>query len=69
MGGGGGGGGGGLALRYRFCIRRVFFVTRYEVWAGGGGGGGENPLTIHEIYVALTPSDSGTDVGFQVCCR
>ena len=31
--------------------------------------GGENPLTIHEIYVALTPSDSRSDVGFRVCCR
>ena len=25
--------------------------------------GGENPLTIHEIYAALTPSDSRIDVG------
>ena len=25
------------------------------------GGGGENPLTIHEIYSALTPSDSRSD--------
>ena len=23
--------------------------------------GGENPLTIHEIYAALTPSDSQSD--------
>ena len=23
--------------------------------------GGENPLTIHEIYAALTPSDSRSD--------
>ena len=28
---------------------------------GGGGGGGENPLTAHEIYAALTPSDSLND--------
>ena len=28
-------------------------------WGGGGGGG--NPLTIHEIYSALTPSDSRSD--------
>ena len=28
---------------------------------GGGGGGGENSLTIHEIYAALTPSDSRSD--------
>ena len=27
--------------------------------------GGENPLTIHEIYAALAPSDSRSDVGFQ----
>ena len=27
----------------------------------GGGGGGENPLTIHEISAALTPSDSRSD--------
>ena len=25
--------------------------------------GGENPLTIHEIYAALTPSDSRSDSG------
>ena len=32
--------------------------------------GGENPLTIHEIYAALTPSDSQSDcTGFRVCCR
>ena len=23
--------------------------------------GGENPITIHEIYAALTPSDSRSD--------
>ena len=30
---------------------------------GGGGGGGEeeNRLTIHEIYAALTASDSRSD--------
>ena len=26
---------------------------------------GENPLTIHEIYAAVTPSDSRSDY----CCR
>ena len=26
-----------------------------------GGGGRENPLTIHEISAALTPSDSRSD--------
>ena len=25
--------------------------------------GGQNPLTIHEIYAALTPSDSRNDSG------
>ena len=25
--------------------------------------GGQNPLTIHEIYAALTPSDSRSDSG------
>ena len=25
--------------------------------------GGENPLTTHEIYAALTPSDSQSDTG------
>ena len=36
----------------RFCKRRVLFLypgTKY---------GGQNPLTIHEIYAALTLSDS-----------
>ena len=28
---------------------------------GGGGTGGENPLTILEIYAALTTSDSRSD--------
>ena len=27
----------------------------------GGGGGGENPLTIHKIFVALTPTDFQSD--------
>ena len=27
--------------------------------------GGQNPLTIHEIYATLTPSDSRSDVGSQ----
>ena len=46
--GGGGGGGGGRD----FVKNGYFFVPRYEVYRG------ENPLTIHEIYAALTPSDS-----------
>ena len=74
---GGGGGGalryrGGPHLRYVFRGRRglflrpphvrdfvkegYFFVPRYEVW-------GQNPLTIHEIYAAMTPSDSRSDSG------
>ena len=76
-GGGGGGGtqvqrGAALALRISrkkgsflrpphvrdFVKEGNFFVLRYEVW---GGGGGENPLTAHEIYAALTPSDSLSD--------
>ena len=47
---------------------------------GGGGGteggrtyGGQNPLTIHEIYAALTPSDSRSDWASEfaaaTCCR
>ena len=35
----------------RFCNRRVRSMV----------GGGENPLTIHEIYAALTPSHSRGD--------
>ena len=37
-----------------FVKEGYFFVTRYEVW-------GQNSLTIHEIYAALTPSDSRSD--------
>ena len=39
----------------RFCKRRVLFCTQVRSM------GGENPLTIHEIYAALTPSDSRSD--------
>ena len=35
-----------------FVKNGYFFVPRYEVYRG------QNPLTIHEIYAALTPSDS-----------
>ena len=87
LGPGGGGGGalryrGGPHLRYVFRGRRglflrpphvrhfvkegYFFVLRYEVW-------GQNPLTIHEIYAALTPSDSRSDWASEsaaaTCCR
>ena len=67
-------GGRGLFLRpphvRDFVKEGYFFVSRYEVW---GGGGGENPLTIHEIYAALTPSDSQRDWASEfdavTCCR
>ena len=54
----------------RYFVKEGYtFVLRYEV----GGGGGENPLTIHEIYAALTPSDSRSDWASEfaaaTCCR
>ena len=49
-----------------FVMEGYFFVPRYEV-------GGENPLTIHEIYAAVTPSDSQSDWASEfaaaTCCR
>ena len=39
----------------RFCIKWVFFCTQVRSM------GGENPLTIHEMYAALTPSNSRSD--------
>ena len=68
-------GGGGGALRYRggphlcyifrvrrgnsacprFCKRTILFCTQVQSMGGG------NPLTIHKIYAALTPSDSRSD--------
>ena len=51
----------------RFCIKRIFFFN--QVRSMGGGGGDENHLTVHEIYAALTPSDSRSDMVFRVCCR
>ena len=30
--------------------------------------GGENPLTIHEIYAALTPSDWASEFAAATCC-
>ena len=51
-----------------FVKEWYFFVPRYEVW-----GGGQNPLTINEIYAALTPSDSRNDWASKsaaaTCCR
>ena len=51
----------------RFWKRRVLFLypgTKY---------GGQNPLTIHETYAALTPSDSRSIWAFEfaaaTCCR
>ena len=46
-----------------FVKKGFFCVPRYEVWGGGGGGGVKNPLTIHEIYAALTLSGTRSDVG------
>ena len=50
-----------------FVKEGYLFVPRYEVW------GGENSLTIHEIYAALTPSDSRSDWASEfadaTCCR
>ena len=37
-----------------FVKEGYFFAPWYEVWGG-------NPITIHEIYAALTPSDSRSD--------
>ena len=37
-----------------FVKEGYFFEPRYEVWV-------QNPLTIHEIYAARTPSDSRSD--------
>ena len=42
----------------RSCKRRVLFSAQVRSM----GGGGENPLTIQEIYAALTPSDSRSDL-------
>ena len=39
----------------RFCKRTILFCTQVQSMGGG------NPLTIHEIYAALTPSDSRSD--------
>ena len=49
-GGGGGGGGGRGGKKCTF----LYPGTKY---------GGQNPLTIHEIYAALMPSDSRSDSG------
>ena len=59
-----GGGGGGTQVQRgaapvlhipRFCKRTILFCTQVQSMGGG------NPLTIHEIYAALTPSDSRSD--------
>ena len=85
--GGGGGGGalryrGGPHLSYVFRGRRGLFLrpphVRDLVKKGtflyqGTKYGGQNPLTIHEIYAALTPSDSRSDWASEsvaaTCCR
>ena len=50
-----------------FVKEGYIFVPRYEIY------GGENPLTIKEIYAALTPSDSRNDWASEfaaaTCCR
>ena len=46
----------------RFCKRRVLFYTRVR------GMGGENPLTIHEIYAALTSSDWASEFAAAPSC-
>ena len=86
-GGGGGGGGGHSGIEGAAPVLRIsrkkgyflrpphvrdfvkegyFFVPRYEVW-------GSKSLTIHEIYAALTPSDSRSDWASEfaaaTCCR
>ena len=43
-----------------FVKNGYFFVPRYEVYMG------QNPLTIHEIYAALTPSDSWSDCASEI---
>ena len=63
-------GGRGLFLRpphVRDFVKEGIFLypgTRY---------GSQNPLTIHEIYAALTPSDSRSDWASEfasaTCCR
>ena len=51
----------------RFCKRRVLFCTQIRCM------GVENLLTIHEIFAALTPSDSRSDLASEfaaaTCCR
>ena len=44
----------------RFCKRTILFCTQVQSMGGG------NPLTIHEIYAALTPSDSQFAAAKQV---
>ena len=61
---------GGSHLRYVFRGRRGLFlrpphvrdfVKEGYVLYSGTKYCGQNPLTIHEIYAALTPSDSRSD--------
>ena len=61
---GGGGGGGGISRKKGSFLRpphvRDFVKEGYFLYPGTKYGG-QNPLTIHEIYAALTPSDSRSD--------
>ena len=45
----------------KFVKEGYFFVPRYKV----KGGGGKNTPTIHEIYAALTPSASQSDLASE----
>ena len=73
---------GGSHLRYVFRGRRGLFLrppdVRDFVKEGyflypGTKYGGQNPLTIHEIYASLTPSDCRSDWASELaaatCCR
>ena len=49
-------------VRKEQCIQcnemTEFFLNFFLFCTQAQGGGGENPLTIHEVYAALTSSDS-----------
>ena len=73
---------GGPHLRYVFRGRRGLvlrpshvrdFVKKGTFLYPGTKYGGQNPLTIHEIYAALTPCDFRSDWASEfvaaTCCR
>ena len=47
----------------RFCKIRILFCSQVQSM------GVKNPLTIHEIYAALTPSDWASEFAAATCCR